>query len=190
MDFRRSKYAPFGLAVVCCAIAEFLFGMAHPLLPTLAGTQTTLSAEIHYLPAQVPYVISGNHIVISERHDATGIVTHQEWLKDGKYDRADSPAIITRDRDTGAVSGETWYTNGKVNRANGPANIQYNTRGKVLEEDWYRDGKQDRADGPALIVHNTFGGISCDEWWKDGTQIDPPIPDARAVDSHHNCDLP
>ncbi len=127
---------PFGLAVICCALTAFLFGMADGHRPRLPAPKLLSAAKFStFLPRFRTPLVSGNHIVVSEHHDATGVVTHEEWMKDGKYDRADGPAIITRDRDSGAIALETWYKDGKLNRADGPANIQYNTRGKVIEEE-------------------------------------------------------
>ena len=48
------------------------------------------------------------------RRDAvTGIVTYEEWCKDGQPDRADGPAVIMRDLITGTVTCEEWYKDGK-----------------------------------------------------------------------------
>jgi hypothetical protein len=47
------------------------------------------------------------------RRDAkTGIVTREQWFKDGQSHRSDGPALIKRDAKTGIVTSELWYKDG------------------------------------------------------------------------------
>jgi putative sugar O-methyltransferase len=90
---------------------------------------------------------TGDGPVFLLHNKATGIVTYEAWLKDGKQGRADGPAIIERDDATAIVTCEEWW----------------------------QDGAPHRADGPALIRRDgTTGLVTHEEWWKDGKRIDPP----------------
>ena len=117
------------------------------------------------------------------RDKATG-VTYEEWWKDGKLDRADGPAWIVRDKATGTVTREAWWKDGKLDRADGPAGIvRDKATGAVTHEEWRKDGKLDRADGPAWIVRDkATGAVTREAWWKGGSRVDPPSPVASEQD--------
>src|ERR1700720_329134 len=51
--------------------------------------------------------------IITDSDAATGIVTYEEWRKNGKWDRADGPACIRRGAATGIVTYEAWWKDGK-----------------------------------------------------------------------------
>lgn len=78
-----------------------------------------------------------------ETDPLTGIVTCEEWRKDGKRHRADGPAYIERDAVTGTVTHEEWWTGGKLDRTDGPAfTLRDDQTGTVIREEWYKDGHQ------------------------------------------------
>ena len=107
------------------------------------------------LPSSGP--ITEKHEVTTVRDAATGIVTYEQWFKDGKCcpDRADGPAYIMRDAATGFVT----------------------------REEWFKDGKRDRADGPAYIKRDAATGtVTFETWCKDGKQVAPPSPVASEQD--------
>jgi len=81
--------------------------------------------------------------IITDSDAATGIVTYEEWRKNGKWDRADGPACIRRDAATGTVTKELWYSDDRLDRADGPAFIERGAAtGIVTYEAWWKDGKQ------------------------------------------------
>ena len=56
---------------------------------------------------------SGDGPAFMLHNKATGIVTYEAWMKDGKQGRADGPALIERDDTTGIVTCEEWWKDGK-----------------------------------------------------------------------------
>jgi len=65
---------------------------------------------------------------------------YQEWYLNGKYHRADGPAVTYSD------GYQAWWLNGERHREDGPAVIYSNGY-----QAWYLNDKRHRTDGPAVI---------------------------------------
>jgi hypothetical protein len=86
------------------------------------------------------------------RDAATGVVTCEVYLRDGKFHRDDGPAVIGHD----------------------PA------AGTVTHEGYWRDGKRHRDDGPAVIGRDpATGTVTREAYWRNGVEI--PAPPKPAV---------
>ena len=67
----------------------------------------------------------------------------KEWYQNGKYHRADGPAVEYAD------GAKDWFLNGNLHRVDGPA-VEYPDGTKY----WFLNGKLHRVDGPALEYAN------------------------------------
>jgi hypothetical protein len=46
------------------------------------------------------------------RDPSTGTITREQWRQNDELDRADGPAVITRNAATGTVTYDVWYRGG------------------------------------------------------------------------------
>jgi hypothetical protein len=53
------------------------------------------------------------HSVDIKRDPVTGVITREQWWKDGKLDRINGPAFIVRNAATGAVTDNQWWRDGE-----------------------------------------------------------------------------
>ena len=79
----------------------------------------------------------------------------QYWQVDGKYHRADGPAIIWAD------GTHQWCVDSQLHRTDGPAVIMADGH-----QEWWVNGKRHRIDGPAFIQADGH-----QEWWVNGNNI-------------------
>jgi hypothetical protein len=148
--------------------------------PTLNPTPPTpvhtgLPAFDVYLNTPAETHRYGDHTVEIHRDPITHMAVTEDWRdKDGKFDRADGPAVITRDPKTGIVCTEEWWKNDKLHRLDGPAIVNRDARtGVVSCEAWYKNGNLSRNNGPALTVRDpSSGSVLFQKGAQDGVLTD------------------
>ena len=88
--------------------------------------------------------------------------------------REDGPALIKRDNETGVLTTEEYWRDGYFYREDGPAIIHRSPEGAVFYEAYWR-GKhyRDASEGPGTIVYDEQGHVQAQEWFgEDGRHRD------------------
>jgi hypothetical protein len=87
------------------------------------------------------------------------------------------PAVIDKDDSTGIVTCEEYYRDGQLHRADGPATISRYPDGTLCAQAWYRQGKlhRDLQEGPAMIMWNEDGSVSVEDFWREGELMESRV---------------
>jgi hypothetical protein len=85
-------------------------------------------------------------------------------------DERDGPAWIKRDNETGVLTTEEYWRDGYLYREHGPAIIHRSPEGAVFYEAYWRGRNyRDASEGPGTIVYGEKGRVEAKEWFgKDG----------------------
>lgn len=89
-------------------------------------------------------------------------------------DEKDGPALIKQDNETGVLTTEEYWRDGYLYRENGPAIIHRSPEGAVFYEAYWRGKQYRHADeGPGTIVYGGDGRVQTEEWFgEDGRHRD------------------
>jgi len=89
-------------------------------------------------------------------------------------DEKDGPALIKRDNETGVLTTEEYWRDGYFHREKGPAIIHRSPEGAVFYEAYWRGERYRHAsEGPGTIVYDDRGRVQAKEWFgEDGRHRD------------------
>jgi hypothetical protein len=81
-------------------------------------------------------------------------------------DEKDGPALIKRDNETGVLTTEEYWRDGWLHRENGPSIIHRSPEGAVFYEGYWRGERyRDAGEGPGAIVYDDQGRLQVQEWF-------------------------
>ena len=145
-------------------------------ITTLDGMTVDFKTYAKYLSVKDNYILhSFDDKPACVVYHNNGVVSLEEWHKDGRLHRDnDRPSYIRYNSD-GRLHLHAWHKEGEVHRDNDkPAIINFTEEGNIWCESWYKENKLYRDNGlPTRIeyVLNDPEQVYSESWHKDGKEI-------------------